>query len=110
MTKNKEEVFDVLKILETNMNKETIEKFDELFEKKGIKEFLNDEELKISIKSLFDNNLNLSVASKKNFMHRNTLVYRVEKVKKMTGFDAKSFEDATRLKIILDIFEGHFKV
>ena len=49
----------------------------------------------------FENNLNVSETSRKLFVHRNTLVYRLEKIKKMTGLDLREFEDAIVFKVVL---------
>ncbi len=62
---------------------------------------LNDQELCESLKTLFDNNLNISEASRNTFVHRNTLVYRLDKIKKITGLDARKFEDAISLRLFL---------
>ena len=49
----------------------------------------------------FDNNLNVSETSRQLFLHRNTLVYRIEKLQKVTGLDVRNFDDAMTLKIAL---------
>lgn len=49
----------------------------------------------------FENNLNVSETSRKLFVHRNTLVYRLEKIKKLTGLDLREFEDAIVFKVAL---------
>ena len=49
----------------------------------------------------FENNLNVSETSRKLFVHRNTLVYRLEKIKKITGLDLREFEDAIVFKVAL---------
>lgn len=54
-----------------------------------------------TIQAVFDNNLNLSVAARELYTHRNTLVYRLEKIKKISGFDLRTFDDAVMLKIIM---------
>jgi len=56
--------------------------------------FLNDEELNNTAQVFFENNLNISLASKKGFMHRNTLVYRLDKIKKILGLDIRNFNEA----------------
>ena len=43
----------------------------------------------------FENSLNVSETSRKLFVHRNTLVYRLEKIKKLTGLDLREFDDAS---------------
>lgn len=58
---------------------------------------------KLSLQSsvFFENNLNVSETSRKLFVHRNTLVYRLEKIKKLTGLDLREFEDAIVFKVAL---------
>ncbi len=60
--------------------------------------FLDDEIIK-TIDSLFENNLNLTETSKKIFIHRNTLLYRIERIKQITGYDLRKFSDAIIFKI-----------
>ena len=57
--------------------------------------------LPISIKKFFENNLNVSETSRKLFVHRNTLVYRLEKIKKLTGLDLREFDHAIVFKVAL---------
>lgn len=54
----------------------------------------------------FENNLNACVTSKKMFMHRNTLSYRLLKIEKETGYNLKKFEDAFIFKIILNLYSN----
>ena len=49
----------------------------------------------------FENDLNVSETSRKLFVHRNTLVYRLEKIKKLTGLDLREFDDAIVFKVAL---------
>lgn len=49
----------------------------------------------------FENNLNVSETSRKLFVHRNTLVYRLEKIKRLTGLDLREFDDAIVFKVAL---------
>ncbi|MBQ8533497.1 MAG: helix-turn-helix domain-containing protein [Clostridia bacterium] len=60
-----------------------------------------DQETLLTIKYFFDNNLNVSETSRKLFVHRNTLVYRLEKIKKLTGLDLREFDHAIVFKIAL---------
>ncbi len=60
-----------------------------------------DEETLSTLEKFFDNNLNVSETSRQLFLHRNTLVYRIEKLQKVTGLDVRSFDDAMTLKIAL---------
>ena len=55
----------------------------------------------ITIQRFFENNLNVSETSRGLFVHRNTLVYRLEKIKKLTGLDLREFDDAIVFKVAL---------
>ena len=60
-----------------------------------------DDETLITINKFFENNLNVSETSRQLFVHRNTLVYRLEKLQKSTGLDIRVFDDALTFKIAL---------
>lgn len=68
--------------------------------KRGSIESLDHETL-FTIQRFFENNLNVSETSRKLFVHRNTLVYRLEKIKKLTGLDLREFDHAIVFKIAL---------
>ena len=68
--------------------------------KKGSLESLDRETL-MTVQSFFENNLNVSETSRKLFVHRNTLVYRLEKIRKVTGLDLREFEHAVTFKVAL---------
>ncbi len=60
-----------------------------------------DQETIFTIRKFFENNLNVSETARKLFVHRNTLVYRLEKIKKLTGLDLREFDDAIVFKVAL---------
>lgn len=60
-----------------------------------------DEETLTTIEKFFENNLNVSETARQLFVHRNTLVYRLEKLQKTTGLDIRIFEDALTFQIAL---------
>ena len=60
-----------------------------------------DEETLVTINKFFENNLNVSETSRQLYIHRNTLVYRLDKLQKSTGLDLRVFEDAITFKIAL---------
>jgi len=60
-----------------------------------------DKETLFTIHKFFENNLNVSETARKLFVHRNTLVYRLEKIKKITGLDLREFDDAITFKVAL---------
>ncbi len=68
--------------------------------KRGSIESLDHETL-FTIQKFFENNLNVSETSRKLFVHRNTLVYRLEKIRKLTGLDLRVFDDAIVFKVAL---------
>ncbi len=68
--------------------------------KKGSIETLDRETL-MTVQAFFENNLNVSETSRKLFVHRNTLVYRLEKIRKITGLDLREFEHAVTFKVAL---------
>ncbi len=71
----------------------------EVFKKGSIENL--DEETLSTIKAFFENNLNVSETSRRLFVHRNTLVYRLEKIKKITGLDLREFDHAIVFKVAL---------
>ncbi|MBO4679093.1 MAG: helix-turn-helix domain-containing protein, partial [Lachnospiraceae bacterium] len=71
----------------------------EIFGGKSPDEF--DEETLTTIMKFFENSLNVSETSRQLFIHRNTLVYRLDKLQKLTGLDLRVFEDAITFKIAL---------
>ncbi len=60
-----------------------------------------DDEILTTVNKFFENNLNVSETSRQLYIHRNTLVYRLDKLQKITGLDLRSFDDAIIFKITL---------
>ena len=71
----------------------------EVFEN-GEAETFDEEEL-TTVYTFFDNNLNISETARQLYIHRNTLVYRLEKIQKKTGLDVRVFDDALTFKIAI---------
>ena len=71
----------------------------EIFSDKSPNEF--DEETLMTINKFFENSLNVSETSRQLYIHRNTLVYRLDKLQKSTGLDLRVFDDAITFKIAL---------
>ena len=71
----------------------------EIFEGRSPDDF--DEETLVTINKFFENSLNVSETSRQLYIHRNTLVYRLDKLQKSTGLDLRIFEDAITFKIAL---------
>ncbi|MCX7710190.1 MAG: helix-turn-helix domain-containing protein [Clostridia bacterium] len=72
---------------------------DEFF--KGDNFDFMDSETMLTIQKFFENSLNISETSRQLFVHRNTLVYRLDKIQKLTGLDLRKFDDAITFKIAL---------
>ena len=75
----------------------------EIFDGKSPDEF--DEETLTTINKFFENSLNVSETSRQLYIHRNTLVYRLDKLQKSTGLDLRVFEDAITFKIALMVVQ-----
>ena len=89
-----------------------IEVFLDMLPKNTLREFLAmhsgqtiseawDDKMIETVQALFENNLNLSVTARELYTHRNTLVYRLDKIKKISGLDLKMFDDAVMFKILM---------
>ena len=72
---------------------------EEIFGDRNPEDF--DEETITTINKFFENSLNVSETSRQLFIHRNTLVYRLDKLQKSTNLDLRVFEDAITFKIAL---------
>ena len=71
----------------------------EVFKKNSLDSL--DQETLFTINKFFENSLNVSETSRKLFVHRNTLVYRLEKIRKLTGLDLRQFDHAIVFKVAL---------
>ena len=78
----------------------------EVFNGNVIEQF--EEEELLTVYTFFENNLNISETARQLYVHRNTLVYRLEKIQKKTGLDVRIFDDALMFKIALMV-ESHMK-
>lgn len=78
----------------------------EVFEGRELEQF--EEETLAAVNKFFENNLNISETARQLYLHRNTLVYRLEKIQKMTGLDVRTFDDALSFKIAMMVAE-HMK-
>ncbi len=78
----------------------------EVFSGKAVDQF--DEETLSTVHKFFENNLNISETARQLYLHRNTLVYRLEKIQKKTGLDVRVFDDALTFKIALMV-ASHMK-
>lgn len=80
-----------------------LDEYKKVIDHSNIQLILNDADLMTTIFSFFENDLNSSLTSAKTFMHRNTLNYRLDKVKRLTGLNLKGFEHAVVFKNLIII-------
>lgn len=73
-----------------------------------VPEILEDEEAMSTINKFFENNLNISETARQLYVHRNTLVYRLERIEKAIGLDIRTFEDAMTFRIAVMVL-AHMK-
>jgi len=66
---------------------------------------MKDKELVECINAFFKNNLNISETSRNAFLHRNTLLYRIEKIHKITGLNIRNFEEAMSFKLLTIVYD-----
>ena len=67
---------------------------------------LNDEELLLFVEQFFLNDLNINQTARNTFMHRNTILYRIAKIKRLTGLDIRRFGDASALRLLMSVATG----
>ena len=73
-----------------------------------VPQILDDEEAMSTISKFFENNLNISETARQLYVHRNTLVYRLERIEKAIGLDIRTFDDAMIFKIAMMVL-AHIK-
>ena len=91
----------MLGTLLANLDENALGSISNIMQEHSVKDFLNDYELVKMVELFFINNLNIIQTSKMANIHRNTLVYRLDKINKLLGLDIRNFEDAVTLQIIL---------
>lgn len=72
---------------------------------KPVLQVLEDDELMITAQAFFEENLSIASTSSKVFIHRNTLIYRIEKIQRKIGLDIRKFEDALTLKLLSTFYK-----
>ena len=69
------------------------------------KEIFEDEEMLNTAESFLQSSLNVSEASRNLYMHRNTLLYRLDKIEKATGLNIRSFSDAVSFRVLTILYK-----
>lgn len=84
-----------------NCGADLIEKYKKLYKKEQVKKIVENNELIETANIFFNNNLNITKASKIAYLHRNTLVYRIEKIQQELGLDIRNFNEAVVFENLL---------
>lgn len=84
--------------------KDVLEFHNELIDDKFSEIMLNDD-LRRCVEYFFACDLNIAETSRKSYLHRNTLLYRIDKIQSATGFDIKHFDDAVAFKLLMMVYK-----
>lgn len=93
-----------------NVSVDFLDKYRSLYSNKQVLAIVNNAELISTAQLFLQNNLNITLASKKGYMHRNTLIYRIDKIKRLVGLDIRVFEEAVvfeNLVMLYDMIRNH---
>lgn len=81
-----------------------IEKLASFCNLKGLKKVFGDAELMRTAECFIECSLNISAAARTLYMHRNTMMYRLDKIKRFTGLDIRSFYDAAAFRVLYAVY------
>ncbi len=95
----------ILERLLVDIPREIGQKYPSMIFNRRTARLFNDEMLQ-TIEMFFNKDLNLSDTARQLYIHRNTLVYRLDKVQRMMGLDLRSFQDAVTFKLLLEMRKG----
>lgn len=85
------------------------EQRDKLISKYDMRNFVKifeDEETMQTVRGFLDNGMNISQTARNTYMHRNTLMYRLNKIRKLTGMDLKKFDMAVTFEILYSLYKN----
>ena len=94
----------LFKILE-DVPKYKLNDYVNLLVDKDAREIFEDKEMTETAEEFLSNNLNTSETSRKLFLHRNTLTYRLDKIEKATGLNIRKFSDAVTFRLLTILFK-----
>ena len=98
------------KVIFNNCSVDFLDKYRRLYSNKQILSIVTNEELVTTARLFLENNLNITLASKVGYMHRNTLIYRLDKIKRLIGLDIRNFTEAVvfeNLVMFYDMVRAH---
>lgn len=88
-----------------NCNLDFLAKYRAICQVKQIQAVMESGDLVNTAKVLFENDLNITLASKQGYMHRNTLIYRIEKIRRLIGLDIRVFREAVVFENLIMYYE-----
>ena len=88
-----------------NRNGEISDDYKQLYSHKQVLVVVTNDELISTAKLFLENNLNITQASKKGYMHRNTLIYRIDKIKRLIGLDIRNYVEAVVFENLVMFYE-----
>lgn len=95
----------VLKVMANGLTEEAVDAVAGDYEIAAMKRVFDDKELLETCFCLFENDLNISRAARELYMHRNTLIYRVNKVKTLINLNVCLFKDAVKFLALYEIYK-----
>ena len=94
-----------IKVIFNNCSVDFLDKYRKLYSNKQILSIVNNEELVTTARLFLKNNLKITLASNVGYMHRNTLIYRIDKIKRLIGLDIRVFEEAVVFENLVMFYE-----
>ena len=96
--------FMLVKMIE-DISKDKMKEYIDQFCLKDAEEIFEDEEMTSTAEEFLENSLNISETSRNLFMHRNTLMYRLDKIERITGLNIRNFSDAVTFRVITILYK-----
>ena len=94
---------ELLKSIVSNLSADAVNEIKSRYVDTALKSVFSDTELLSTCFSLFENDLNVSLTARKLYMHRNTLIYRINKIEKLCGLNVGKFSDAVTFLFLYGI-------
>ncbi len=91
----------VLLTMLEDLPKHKINEYLEILKDSGAREIFEDEEMLLTAEEFMENGLNVSETARKMYLHRNTLIYRLDKIENATGLNIRKFADAVTFRLII---------
>lgn len=103
-SKNHTLLVAAIKEAAAGLDERHIEKIASLCDVKGLKKVFADADLMRTAERFISYNLNVSAAARSLYMHRNTMMYRIDKIRRATGLDIRSFDEAVAFRLLYHVY------